>query len=208
MARRIPSGTPLARVRAYFGLTQDDLAQYLGVTRAAVSHAETRRHDFGTTVWLRLLPLAGQLPLAGGAAVPEVPDQPATGLPAPVAALIRHRLLDCQREARPLRRSLEGRDKAYQYAQRWQQALPDLQAALLPDPAADSRWQKRQRGWLARHTADMADVLDAVASTEYRLLQLRLRLLEAEVAELQAWLANTHGTNDPLVTADFPASSI
>jgi transcriptional regulator with XRE-family HTH domain len=195
-------------VRAYFGLKQDDLAQYLGVTRAAVSHAETRRHDFGTDVWLRLQPLAGQLPPPA----PAAPQATSAGLlaeaPAPVDVLIRQRLQACQREARPLRRSLEARDAKYQQARRWQRALPALRAALPPTPATDSRWQQRQRSWLDRHSADMADVLDAVAATEYRLLQLRLRLLDTEIAELQGWLAGTHGTNDPVLTADSAASSI
>jgi DNA-binding XRE family transcriptional regulator len=208
MKKRIPSTTLAARVRAYFGLNQDDLAQYLGVTRGAVSHMETRRNDVGTTVWLRLLTLAASLPPADEPAAPTAaelaPEAPGTLEEVPV----RLRLLECQREARLLCRTLEAQHNASQYVQRWQQALPALQAALPDPPTADSQWQQRQRRWLATHTTDIADKLAVVPLTEYRLLQLRLHLLETEATELCRWLAGTNGTNDPLLPASSPASTI
>jgi len=197
MSRPVLSTTIVAAVRAYFGLTQDDLAQYLGVSRAAVSHAEAGRRHFGTAVWLRLLPLAELLP----------PDAPAPGLPAalaapqlppgPPAALaeppVRRRLRHCAHEAQQLRHTLESRYAAGQQARRWQQALPGLLALLPATPAADSRWQQRQRRWLATHSAEMADKLDAASLTDYQLLALRLHYLEQEAAELRRWLPDTSG---------------
>jgi transcriptional regulator with XRE-family HTH domain len=189
MTKTIPSGTAPARVRAYFGLTQDELADYLGVTRGAVSHAERRRIAFGPAVWLQLLPLAQHLPPTTELAPPAATTLPEEELPGQAADPIRRRLQACRREARRLRTTLEAWYQAYQQAQRWQQVLPQL-LALLPDsPAADSPGQQRQRRWLARHSTTVADALDELTLTEGRVLQLRLRHLEAEATELHRWLA-------------------
>jgi DNA-binding XRE family transcriptional regulator len=192
--RRTLSNTLSAQVREYFGLTQYDLADYAGVSRGQVAHAEAGRSDYSPRAWLRLVPLAALVPPPIGSGPEDEAPEIET---APDADLLRRRLRTCVHEAVLLRRTLEQCEQRRLYARRWRRALPLLLAELPADPATDDRYQLRTRRWLVKHTADMADVLDAHPSTELRLLALRLRYLEAEAAELRQWLDDTHGTPVP-----------
>jgi DNA-binding XRE family transcriptional regulator len=184
--KRIPSTTLSAQVRAYFGLSQDDLGQYAGVSRSMVVQAETRRCDYSPGSWLRLLPLVMELPTGSGPG-----EEALEAAAAPDADLLRHHLRTCEHKAGLLRLTLEKLELPRQHAQRWQRVLPLLLADLPADPATDDRYQQRRRRWLAYHTANMADVLRARPSTELQqlALRLRLRLLETEATTLRQWLA-------------------
>ena len=186
--RKTFSTTISANMRAYFGLTQADLAEYGAISRGLVAHAEAGRGDYGFSSWLRLTPLAALVPPPVGAGPQEEAPEVETGLN---AGLLRQRLRKCEHEAVLLRRTLEQREQPRLYARRWLRAQPLLLAELPADPTTDNRYQRRTRRWLLYHTAKMKDVLGALPSTELRLQQLRLRQLEAEAAELRQWLNGT-----------------
>jgi len=63
MSRRARVSTHLtARVRAWFGLTQTELALYLGVSPMQVSHLDGGSRALSAEVRTALLPLVQQLP--------------------------------------------------------------------------------------------------------------------------------------------------
>jgi transcriptional regulator with XRE-family HTH domain len=186
--RKTFSNAISANMRTYFGLTQADLAEYGGISRGLVAHAEAGRGDYGSSSWLRLMPLAALVPPPVGAGPEEEAPEIETGLD---ADLLRQHLRKCEHEAVLLRRTLVQREQPRLYARRWLRALPLLLAELPAESATDNKYQRRTRRWLSYHTAKMEDVLDALPSTELRLQKLRLRQLEAEAAELRQWLATT-----------------
>jgi transcriptional regulator with XRE-family HTH domain len=184
------SNTLSANVRTYFGLRQDDIAEYAGISRSQVAQAEGGRCDYGPRAWLRLLPLVMQAPPPIGIGPEEEAPEVESDLD---GDLLHQRLRTCEHEAVLLRRTLARHEQPRLYAQRWLRALPLLLAELPADPAADDRYQRRSRRWLSYHSAKMHDVLDALPSTELRLLTLRLHYLEDEAATLRQWLAGTNG---------------
>ena len=188
--RRQINTTLSAKVRAYLGLSQLDLSRCLEISRALVAQAETRRCDYGIDARLRLLALAE---LVWPSTSPASPEGEAGPTPDLDPTLLHSRLRSCEREARQLRRKLEQAKLDPQYAHRWQQVLPVLEATLPADPATDTPGQRRLRRWLPLRSADMADTLDSISTTERRMLQLRLRLLETEAAELRSWLPTPSG---------------
>ncbi|WP_187632090.1 helix-turn-helix transcriptional regulator [Hymenobacter lutimineralis] len=60
--RALPSTSVLARIRAWFGLQQQELALYLGVTQQLVQGIEAGNRKMSTAVAMAMLPLARQLP--------------------------------------------------------------------------------------------------------------------------------------------------
>lgn len=185
MARRSkPSTTLLAAVRHHFGLPQRELAAFLGISTAQVSHLEAGRRSLTTPVLLRLNPLAALLPAA-----PAAPPAEAAGLAPPAAAPLLARLDQCQHEAREVRRAMRGPAKQAAQARRWQQVLPGLLAAT-PAPAAAGAPPEAARAhrWLLARQADATAALDGEAAARYHLLRLRAEALEAEAAGLAALL--------------------
>ncbi|GAA3997783.1 hypothetical protein GCM10022408_05670 [Hymenobacter fastidiosus] len=71
-----------AQVRKYFGLDQQELADYLGTSRPLLAHLEAGRRALASRVLLRLNSLAALLP-AGAPARPAVPapEVPPPGVP-------------------------------------------------------------------------------------------------------------------------------
>ena len=105
MPRAIPSNTFEAIVRAHFGLTQTELARYLGVSAGLVAHLEVNRRRATPAMNKRLLRLAQLLPPPEGtgppapafAAPPEAPEATSMSITLPdfgplVAGPLRKRL--------------------------------------------------------------------------------------------------------------------
>ncbi|MBC8083636.1 MAG: helix-turn-helix transcriptional regulator [Hymenobacter sp.] len=201
MARRAaPSSTLMAAVRAYFGLGQEELAHYLGVSRGLVAHVETGRRQLSPAVYERLLPLALLVPDAPHPPVPDA-ELPATA-PAPTPGPLDARRDYCAWKANQLRRELRAFTTRATHARHWQQALPVLLAALpstdlvagLPpatDPVAQQVWLQawRTRQWLQSQPTG----LSAADVAEWHLLRLRAEALETEAAALTALLPPAAG---------------
>ena len=183
----------VAALRQYFHLGQPELAQWLGMSIAAVGHLETGRRALGPAAAEALAPLVALLPPPGGPAARALrlasAAPPALAMAPPNVAPLLARLDYCQHHARRLRRALAPLEAQAATAARWAAALPALRAALppdpgptAPDPAADwPAWQvwHRHRWLTQRPTALPPDL-----SARYHLLRLQAEALEAEVAAL------------------------
>lgn len=179
--RAIPSTTLSAAVRKYFGLTQEELGHFLGVSRGQVAHAEAGRRLYSPATLRRLGLLADMLP--PDLAPPE-PDPAPDAAPTPTLLLAR--LDACRHEAQQLRRTLRQQSQQQRLARRWQQVLPILLAAT---PTANPT-----RQWLLDQQAEAATTLGPDASADFQLLRLRAEALETEAAALQRLLPpDTHG---------------
>ncbi|TGE16450.1 helix-turn-helix domain-containing protein [Hymenobacter elongatus] len=184
-------------MRRHFGMDQQELAHYLGITQAMGSQAEAGRRGLGAAARQAPETLAAHLPptpaapVAPPAAVPTAP--PLLRLAAPETAPLAARLDYCQHHARRLRRLLRPLEAQAATAARWHAARPALLATLPPAPeptdtlseatgpgdwAAYLRWYRRH--WLlARPTA-----LPPAASARYHLLRLQAEALETAAAAL------------------------
>jgi transcriptional regulator with XRE-family HTH domain len=160
-------------VRAQLGLTQQDLAQLLGVSRSALAMAERGSRDLPPAIAQRLLSLRQALDT----------------LPVPVAATVLSaeqreklaiRLQAIQLEEYPLRQQLQRVQIRLNQARLRQQAEVVLRAAL---PATEAL-AHRKLGRLA----DAADACLRDEGGEPALLELRLRVLAFERAEIEQLL--------------------
>lgn len=184
------SSSSLAVVRRYFGLEQQELAQYLGVSRGLVAHIEAGRREPSATVLMRLMPLAEQVPPP----LPAPAEAPATYLPppepapdaAPEAGPLQARIAECRYQAGKLRQELGKLYEELRGARRWQQALPALLAAE-PFRATPEEVARLPlvRGWLRRRGEEAAVALNGRRATRYHLLTARAEALEAEAAALE-----------------------
>lgn len=185
--RAIPSTTVVAAVRAHFGLTQQELADWLGVTVGFVSHLEAGRSACPTPAYNRLLPLALCLPPdpAPGAARPAPVPPPAPPVqPISERGEFEARLDYCRHHAARLCRAMRPFERQARAQARWQAALPTLLAAP-PDSVAASPLDAPDRQWLLARAAPLSN--DTVA--EWHRLRLRAEALEYEAAALAALLA-------------------
>ncbi|MBC7446753.1 MAG: helix-turn-helix domain-containing protein [Hymenobacteraceae bacterium] len=198
------STTSAAAVRAYLGITQDELAAYLGVSRSQVAHAEAGRRQLATGPRTRLLRLFLVVPQPWGAGPPETPVIDARLLrpagPLPVAApagasepladskLVRRRWRRCEYLAMRLRRALADRHAhrtTYLRRARVLTVLADPAAALPDDnPARTERWG----AWLAADSARRLGMGGPADPITLALAEVKLYRLEAEAATLAQWL--------------------
>ncbi|UOQ97528.1 hypothetical protein MUN81_20135 [Hymenobacter sp. 5317J-9] len=180
----------MSTTRKFFGLTQEQLAAWLGVARSSIAEGETGR---------RLPPLLGdywpremRLNLAAAnlgfdpatnAPVPALPPLPP--LP-PNAKPIQDQLRKCQHRIRGLRYQLEIlRDKARCYEAR-RAALPTLRAWTGPDPLP-----AQADAWLSRFEQEAeVELLYACGAGPQGLLEARLAGLEREAERLEELLAS------------------
>lgn len=175
-----PSTHLVANVRAYYGLDQQELAAYLGISRVMVGHLEAGRRALSAEVYERLLPLAHQRPDAGA------PDELtaaelAAEMVAPAPGPLEARRDYCTWQAAWLRRELRPLVQRAAYVRRWRLALP----ALLADLPADADPTTRQ--WLlARPTA-----LTPAEVARYHLLRRQAEALETEADTLTDFLASS-----------------
>lgn len=189
--RSIPSTTLVAQVRRYFGLEQQELAAYLGISRMQLANLEAGRRTLTSKLLLRLNPLAALLPADAPArpAVPE-PDLPPPGTPEP--GPVEARLDYCHHQAGKLRRELRQLAATQAQARRWQAVLPGLLAApALPEVLVPPTEAARARQWLLDRQGRAETTLhDADAAARYHLLRLRAEALETEATGLVALLPN------------------
>ena len=186
--RALPSTRLAARVRAWFGLTQDELALYLGVSPALVRHLESGRRALSTGVQPALLTLFVQLPVvADGSPRPAAaPTKLSPGTLPPDLSELDFRRRVCLQQVARLSAQAEPLAQQARVAERWMQALPALLAATpaLAETADRTAWRI---GWLHRR----ARPLPAEAATRWHLLQARIVALRAEAEALAAMLAGS-----------------
>ena len=204
-----PSPHLLARVRTHFGLSQAELAQWLGVAGVTVQHIESGRRGLTGAVLAPLLPLLPHLPPAAAAADPTLapadapaaaPAPPAAPLP-PGTAAPDPRPLDlrrrtCLARAARLRHELAGLAARATAAHHWALALPALlahpalataAAAAAENPAedpAEAAFQAERTAWRRNWAARRARPLPPAEATRWGLLRARVVALEAEAAAL------------------------
>ena len=187
MQKALPSTSLESAVRGALGLTQEQLARYLGVTRGQVAHAEAGRRVLRGEASRRLFLLADLLPPPLGKGppeqAPEAPAAPGALDPHP----LRRRQRRCAWQAANLRLELEQLVGRARHAHRWQLVLPQLRAALPADPT-DAEGLRTRR-WLDARAAEAQEELDAASATTRVLLRLRIEHLEAEAAQLARLLA-------------------
>ena len=222
MARPSRHSTTLpALVRRHFGLTQHELAQYLGVSRQMVAAVEAGRVHLSEGPLNRLMQLARHRPPPDGTG--PVPPTFALGAEPAVAPTepppgaldhdaLRWRLRQCRVYALQARFALERQHgPAAQHARRhWAAAV--LAHALATPPPADATEPlarlvntlaelgrpgatpdpARDLYWLEGVALNTAAVPVALTPTARVLRLARLRGLEAEAAALAETLGETH----------------
>lgn len=183
-----------ARVRRYFGLTQAELARYLGVSEGFAGHLESGRRGLPIELGQVLDQLAGPIPAEPAPPTPaELANLTAAPDPAPLLA----RLDYCRHHAARLRRALRPLEAEAAYATRWRAALPALRATLPPDPggeeppapAGPGRWAAFLGWYRWRWLEQRPTALAPAEAARYHLLRLQAEALETEAAALAQLLA-------------------
>ncbi|UYZ63950.1 helix-turn-helix transcriptional regulator [Hymenobacter weizhouensis] len=181
--KSIPSTTLLAQVRKYFGLEQQELGTYLGISRQYVADIEAGRRTLTSKVLLRLAPLAAQLPPEAPARLAApAPEEPPHGAPAP--GPLEARLNTCRHQAAKLRRELRQLAAGQAQARRWQQVLPVLLAQAEAAAPTDTHAARAHQWLRSRQEQASAALHDADLAARYYLLQARATALETEAATL------------------------
>jgi transcriptional regulator with XRE-family HTH domain len=203
--RSYPSPSLSAAVRAHLGLTQAELARFVGVSRQLIASEEAGTRFLHGAPRHRLWVLARLLPPPDGHGPPapafalgtDADDSaPAPDLPGLLdEAPLRARLRRCRFYIIKARYELGQRQRPAESHARRRWAVGVLQAAwqapvapplsyplATPDPVADPRW-------LVRFAADTAAAPPPLTPAGRALRLARLRGLEAEAATLEAQLA-------------------
>ncbi|WP_400190463.1 helix-turn-helix domain-containing protein [Hymenobacter sp. B81] len=182
------SDSLLQRVRRYFGLSQHELAMWLGLTQPQLSRYESGDRYMPMEVAQQLEPWRELLPA-------EPLTTPAYGPPqrGPLEARLRY----CQHHARRLRWQLRPFEAQAVLAARWAAALPTLRASLPPapaaEPAAGTDWPAWHHWFRHRWLALRPTTLPADLSAQYHLLRLQAEALETEAAALDQLLTAAAG---------------
>ena len=166
MARRAALSTSLvARVRAWFGLAQADLALYLGISPSLVRSLETNRRALTPAVRTALLPLLLQLPPPETLAVPALGAPLPPDTPTPDAADLDLRRRECLHRAARLLAQAEALAAQAHVASRWAAALPALSPPQTPAASAADDTPAAQA--LAAALAQAADPLDPARARDH-----------------------------------------
>jgi len=182
------------------GLPQQELANFLGISRSALANLEANRRSLSRAVHARAAPLLALLPEGALLAVLAAPALPPALPVAPTPGPLEVRRDYCQWKAQNLRYELRGLAPRVAVAWRWQQVLPGLLAALPPaaaeapglpvpdaSPATHAAWLRYTyprllvQQWATAFTPDDA--------ARCHLLRLQAEALETEAAALAALLA-------------------
>ncbi|MCC2548036.1 helix-turn-helix domain-containing protein [Hymenobacter sp. BT175] len=174
----------LVLVRAGLGLTQEQLAGALGVSRGLITKVEAGQRTLPARAAHTLAWLAQALPPA----LPPSPFAPPTATPplsADEQAVLQDRAGAVAYEIRQLTRRLERGQARTRRAQDWLRAVPALQATLPAD-------EEGPRLWLAATTAEAEAALEGEGRPVlHRLLTARLTGLQAEAAALATALGGS-----------------
>ncbi len=201
MAR--PSNFPdsrLAVMRQYLGLPQQELADFLGISRSTLANLEANRRLLSRAVHERAAPLLDLVPEGALHLVLGIPPPPPALPVAPTAGPLEARRDYCVWRARNLRYAMHDLNRQAAVGLRWQQALPALLAALPPaaldapalpapdaTPATRAAWLRctyprlLAQQWATAFTPDDA--------ARHHLLRLQAEAFETEATALQALLA-------------------
>jgi transcriptional regulator with XRE-family HTH domain len=192
-----PRDPLLTRLRRYFGISQEELARYLGVSGPQLSRLETGQRGFAADVAEPLDALLQLLPAtAPPADAAPGPDDLAAPDPVPLEA----RLDYCRHHARRLRRVLRPLEDQAVCAARWRAALPVLRAGLPPDPDDEpppvsagavpvGRWAAFLVWYRWRWLEERPTALPPDQAARYHLLRLQAEALETEADALARLLA-------------------
>ncbi|WP_400190735.1 helix-turn-helix transcriptional regulator [Hymenobacter sp. B81] len=184
--RSFYNGSSSGEVRRYFGLTQEALSEYLGLSRATLANVEAGRRFMSGQALSYLRPLRQLVPDGWYPPYPPPTEPPPA---APDAKMLRARIAECQHLARQLRWELQGVHMRLVVARHWQQALPALLAAEPLAPSSEDLARlPLMRDWLRYHGARAAAELDGYAAAEYHLRVARAEALETEAAALRRLL--------------------
>ena len=194
----------IARLIQYFGLTQVDLAGYLGVSRDQLASYASDRQLLPTLPSLYLTHLCRQVPTAvlndpayqaqrlwpadEPLQLAEVLDPAAPGGPLQFKPL-RLRMLECKVQAHRVRLEIARASRRLAQALARQQVLPLLRADPgFPEILRDEAREARRQSWLDWLAKDTAYLLDGYDRTAQALRVLRAEALETEAGRLQALL--------------------
>lgn len=168
----------LLALRARYGLSQAQLAEYLSVSRAQISMTEQGRRALPTAAWNKLLPL---LPVLNAPAV-----RAASALDEASRTALQARLRSCTHEAARLRQELQHlRTKAGSY----QAVLQELVPLLRPLAVSSESGQKKQEAWLALREEEARQEVARSGPAAQALLELRIDALEYEAGQAALRLA-------------------
>ena len=185
------SDSTLRAVRTYFGISQSDLAEYLGIDRSLLTHIEAHRRPLPMVATWRLLPLLSVMPPPHGSAPPDpLPPDPAEATPTTLDAL-QWRLKICRFEADKLAFDLE-RQLPRVLAARHRRALPARLAVLPPRaplPALPDEPSMPNLAWAGRMAENAVVDLARFGVQARALREARLAGLKAEAAYLAEALA-------------------
>jgi transcriptional regulator with XRE-family HTH domain len=169
----------IQQLRAHLGLSQQDLADLIRVSRTAVAMDERYKRSLPWPKSKMLLELCQVLPVPDGSA--PLPAVPAPLLSAADREELDWRRRDIAREIYPTKQRLARVEVRLAQARLWQQALPALRAAF---PASDTFAHQ----WLDHFVGKAAVTLNA-DSGQPTLLKLRLAAIAFEMAEIDRLLA-------------------
>ena len=184
------SDSVLREVRTYFGFSQGDLADYLGIDRSLLAHVEADRRTLPMVATWRLLPLLGLMPQHSATPVAPLPPDPAETTAAALEAL-RGRLETCQHEVEKLAFALRRQLPQLEAARR-RRALPAWLAVLPPRaplPGLPNEPSMPNLAWAARMAENATSDLAKFGTQARALLEARLAGLQAEIASLESALA-------------------
>lgn len=175
-----PTPLTLQALRARYGLSQAQLAEYLSVSRAQVSMAEQGRRVLPAATWAKLLPLMAVLE------TPAAATAAATALDATSRVALQGRLRDCTHEATRLRQELvQLRARAVRH----QAVLGELLPLLRPLAAASGA--PRDAAWLALREEESLREIERSGPAAQALLELRIDALDYEAGQAALRLARS-----------------
>lgn len=175
--------SPVRAFRTQLGLSQAELARYLGVSRELVGHVEAARRELPPAADQRLTGLLMLLPAPLGLAPTGAPPlSPVEADPAALVRPLRARLRACRHEAARLRFQLEDFQNRATAARQCLHIVPALLADL--PPGAD-----HDRLWLTTLAADATATLRRCGAPAQTLLTLRLAVLDYEAITIEQQVA-------------------
>jgi transcriptional regulator with XRE-family HTH domain len=184
------SDSILRAIRTHFGLSQDELAQYLGIDRSLLTHIEADRRPLPMVATWRMLPLLSLMPPPHGSGPAHLPPDPAESTAKTLHGL-QSRLEVCRAEAQKLTLAMAQQLPRLQAA-RQRRTLPARLAVLPPRaplPGLPNEPSMPNLAWAARMAENAVPDLTRFGVPARALSEARLAGLQAEIAHLEAALS-------------------